>query len=354
MTGNVRVSIDVSLAPAEAFDTLVDELVIALDKLGLKFDASPGGSIMEGNFLVGTVKVWRPGESISFTWRPKSWEDQQNGLNVIFRASDGGTNVTIESREWNRIVSDDGKELLGWFASEVAGPLINASAPNRLGDWITDRIARHPSGSRARGVYRSPTYHYPNFFAILDRLSLQPDDYLLDVGCGGGAFLYEAMKSGCRAAAVDHSADMVRVAKDVNQEAISQRMLSIEKSEADSLPFADRTFTCAVMTGVLGFIPDPLAAFKEIFRVLRPAGRLMVFTSTKKLKGTPAAPEPAASRLRFYEDLELENLGKQAGFASVRVEHPSLYEYAKKAGVPESDLVLFSGTDGDQLLVVRK
>ena len=58
-------------------------------------------------------------------------------------------------------------ELAGWFAGEVAAPFLRATAPAALGDWLTDRRARRPSGKQARGVYRDPTYHYPNFRVIL-------------------------------------------------------------------------------------------------------------------------------------------------------------------------------------------
>jgi hypothetical protein len=72
------------------------------------------------------------------------------------------------------------------------------------------------------------------------------------------------------------------------------------------------------------------------------------------LSGTPAAPEPIASRLHFYEDSELQNIARLAGFAEASVEHPSLFEFAKRAGVAESDLDLFRGTNSSQLLVARK
>ncbi len=108
------------------------------------------------------------------------------------------------------------------------------------------------------------------------------------------------------------------------------------------------------MTGVLGFLPDASRTFNEISRVLAAPGRLVAFTGLKSLRGTPAAPEPMASRLRFYEDGELVDLARRAGFATARVEHPSLFEYAKKAGAPKSDLNLFKGTGGSQLLVAHK
>src|SRR5208283_1045170 len=116
-------------------------------------------------------------------------------------------------------------------------------------DWITDRRARRPSGPQSRATYRDPLYHRPNFKAILAVLKLRPDDYLLEVGCGGGAFLHDALQSGCKAAAIDHSPDMVRLAREINHEAIQKGRLEIREGDAGSLPYSDAIFTCAVMTG---------------------------------------------------------------------------------------------------------
>jgi ubiquinone/menaquinone biosynthesis C-methylase UbiE len=147
---------------------------------------------------------------------------------------------------------------------------------------------------------------------------------------------------------------MVRLAREVNREAISQNRLEIRQGEADSLPYPDGTFTCAVMTGVLNFIPDPLKALSEIRRVLAGGGRLVLFTGSKELRGTPAAPEPIASRLHFYEDQELEELARVAGFEEAKVERPDFEQFAREVGIPEEFLGLFKGRAGGQLLVARK
>jgi SAM-dependent methyltransferase len=354
--GSVRVSVNVSLKPREAFDELVDELKTVLRYHGMSLDSpSIASRIMEGNTEVGIVQEARPGERLSLVWHPKSWEKNvASQLIVTFSSTDNGTEVVVEQRGWDRVLGDEKKELLGWFTGEVVASLLVASAPSRLGDWVTDRNARRPSGERSRGVYSNPVYHWPNFFAILDVLKLGPSDHLLEVGCGGGAFLHEALKSGCRASAIDHSLDMVRLATEANRESIAGNRLKIEAGEADSLPFPDGTCTCAVMTGVLGFLPDALKAFQEVYRVLGNSGRFVAYTGSKALRGTPAAPEPAASRIHFYEDEELEGLARSAGFAIAKVDHPLLFEYAKRAGVPESDIGLFKGTAASQLLVARK
>lgn len=356
MAGSVRTVVDVSLKPKQAFRAFVDELSLGLETHGMKIVGRARGSrIMEGGVEVGTIDEWSPGERVALTWRPKSWEPGAMGrITMTFAARGSGTRITLESRGWGNIVGDDGRELLGWFAGEVAAPFLSASSPGRFGDWITDRRARRPSGAGSRKVYANPVYHWPNFLAILDVLQLRPDDSLVEVGCGGGAFLHETLKSGCKASAIDHSVDMVRLATRTNHSSVAAGHLRVELGDAEKLPYPSGKFTCAVMTGVLPFVPNPADAFAEVFRVLRSGGRFVMFTGSKELRGTPAAPEPVASRIHFYEDHELMDMARGAGFYEVMVEHPSLYEAAKKTGVPKADLEMFRGTSGSQLLVCRK
>ncbi len=87
--------------------------------------------------------------------------------------------------------------------------------------------------------------------------------------------------------------------------------------------------------------------------MLAKSGRLVLFTGSRELRGTPAAPEPMASCLRFYEDEELEQLAKEAGFLEARVDQPDLEAYAREGEVPEQYLKLFEGRGG-QLLLARK
>ncbi len=160
-------------------------------------------------------------------------------------------------------------------------------------------------------------------------------------------------RSSARAAAIDHSRDMIGVATEANRQAVEEGRLEILEADAGSLPFADETFSCAVMTGVFNFFSDPLTPLREIHRVLAQGGRLVVFTSGKELRNTPAAPEPVASRIFFHENKELQALAEDAGFAPVKVFSPDLSKYAAEVGVPEEHVGLFEGTGG-QLLVAWK
>lgn len=350
---SVRISIEIALAPAVAFDVLIEELATALVQRGMSLEAGTNGRVIQGELEVGRVVEWLPGERVVLQWHQADWKTEElTDVEVRLEPVDGSTRVTLEHRGWGGLIGDP-RELAGWFASEVAAPLLQATAPAGLGNWLTDRRARRPSGAQARAVYRDPLYHYPNFHVILEELALTSGDYLIEVGCGGGMLLKEALKSGCRAAAIDHSPDMVRLAQEVNHDAVAEGRLAVKQASADHLPFSDATFTCAAMTGVLGFLPDPIAALREIRRVLGEGGRLVVLGSDSMWRGTPAAPEPMASRLRFYGDDELRRLALEAGFDRADVVRRALLPFARKVGVPQEHLALFAGPGAPFLLAQK-
>ncbi len=182
-----------------------------------------------------------------------------------------------------------------------------------LEDWLTDRVARRPGGDRAREVYGAEDVHDFARRAILDALALGPGDRLLELGCGGGLLLRDALATGAVATGLDHSEDMVALAR------LRAPGAEVVLGSAEALPFPDAAFSAAAMSIVLMFLPDPVAALRECRRVLEPGGRLAVYTSAPALRGTPAAPEPIASLACFYEDAELAALAERAGFARVMV-----------------------------------
>ena len=343
--------LELPLSPNEVFSALVEELTTSLANHGLTLQPGAGGNFRGDDAQLARITAWEPGELMRFEWHAADWNDHPSEVELRVEATSQGSRATLSHRGWAGIIGG-GTEAAGWFAGEVAAPFLRAITPARLGDWITDRRARRPSGAGSRGMYREPVYHYPNFKVMLAELALKPNDHLIEIGCGGGAMLNEALKSGCRAAAIDHSLEMVQTARQTNAQAVAEGRLVVEQSSADHLPFPDAKFTAAAMTGVLGFLPDAVAAFREIRRVLREGGRMVVMGADPAMRGTPAAPEPIASRLHFYTDEKLRQLAVDAGFSEAQVIRRNLLEYAREAGVPEEHLALFNNPA--PFLIARK
>lgn len=351
------------LEPEPAFDLLVSELTTALRNSGVRLEPGPGGRLFQsspggGEQEFARVTAWEPGKKIAMDWSPVDLGLDSPSVSVLyhFERTDGGTKISVQYADWPASTPlHDGPERVGWFASGVLLPVLQATTPVGFGDWWTDRVARRPSGARARGTYADPLYHRPNFLLILERLHLSANDRLLEVGCGGGAFLKDALASGCRAWAIDHSPEMVRLAQEQNRQAIDEKRLEVREADAHQLPFPDALCTCAVTTGSFGFWDRPVVALAEIRRVLLPGGRFVLFTGTKELRGTPAAPEPVASRVHWYEDAELEALAKAAGFVDIRVDRPDQARFARAAGLPPEAVQFFaSGPPSGQLLQARR
>jgi SAM-dependent methyltransferase len=185
----------------------------------------------------------------------------------------------------------------------------------RFEAWLVDRVARRPSGARARNVYGAEDVHDFARRAILEALALGPGDHLLEVGCGGGLLLRDALGTGARATGVDHSEEMVDLARHLAPDA------EVLLAGAERLPFAAQTFTALAMSAVFFFLADPVAVLRECRRVLRPAARVAIFTTAPELVGTAAAPEPIASHGHFYEDVELVQLAQRAGLRAVGVDN---------------------------------
>src|SRR5205814_9911711 len=120
-------------------------------------------------------------------------------------------------------------------------------------DRMTDRIARRPHGRKARETYGAADAHSFLWEPVLEALALGSDDRLLDVGCGGGAFLRRARESGCAITGLDHSRDMVRVAR-------AKTGARIELGAAETMPFVDREFTAVSCLVAFFFFPEPVAA----------------------------------------------------------------------------------------------
>ncbi len=107
----------------------------------------------------------------------------------------------------------------------------------------------------------------------LDHVELAPGQCLLDLGCGTGLMLkrLERRQPDARLMGADLSPDMLAIARE--RLAPSTALL---RAAMESLPLADRSVDLLVSTSVFHFVRDPTAAVREMYRVLKPGGRLVL------------------------------------------------------------------------------
>lgn len=101
---------------------------------------------------------------------------------------------------------------------------------------------------------------------------------VLDIGCGAGVdTLVAAILAGPsgKAVGIDLTAEMLARARE-NLRKTSIENVSFQKASAEELPFPEQSFDVVISNGVFNLVPDKLKALKEVWRVLKPDGRLMM------------------------------------------------------------------------------
>jgi arsenite methyltransferase len=166
----------------------------------------------------------------------------------------------------------------------------------KLVSQIYDRVAREPRENFH--FHRGPEYacrmlrYNPEELATIPAEStasfagvgnphrigpIDPGDIVLDVGCGAGMDLMLAARrigpSG-KAIGVDMTPSMLELAKRGALKAGLWENIEVRRGIAEELPVETDSVDVVISNGVLNLSPDKDRAFGEIYRVLRPGGRL--------------------------------------------------------------------------------
>jgi SAM-dependent methyltransferase len=159
--------------------------------------------------------------------------------------------------------------------------------PRGLLGWLGGRVMARTNRDASRWV--------------VDLLGIGPGTRVLEVGCGPGVGLTEALARGAAlVCGVDPSEVMLNQARARNAAALAERRVELRLASADSLPFDESSFDVAFAVNSVQVWPDPVAGLKEVRRCLRPGGRVaLAFTSY----AGPLPHDPAA----LLEDAEFDD-----------------------------------------------
>ena len=109
---------------------------------------------------------------------------------------------------------------------------------------------------------------------IADLLEPRQGDTILDAGCGTGVFTIDFLTAGARVIGLDISVPMLCFAL----KKASGYPLSPVRGDIQHLPFKDNSFDKVASITALEFVADARRVVDELFRVVRPGGRVVVAT----------------------------------------------------------------------------
>ena len=152
-------------------------------------------------------------------------------------------------------------------------------------------------------------------------MSQAPGTRVLEVGVGTGLNL-SLYPRGCHVTGIDFSARMLEHA----EERIAREQLdaSLFQMDAADLRFPDDSFDVVYAPYVISVVPDPVTVLREMRRVCRPGGRLIILNHFRSTGAVLSRVErwlsPMTVHVGFRADLDREALFAEAGLTPEVVE----------------------------------
>jgi phosphatidylethanolamine/phosphatidyl-N-methylethanolamine N-methyltransferase len=153
-------------------------------------------------------------------------------------------------------------------------------------------------------------------------MGIKPGDRILEVGVGTGinTSLYPR---NCQVTGIDLSTSMLEKARErVKREAL--RNVRLLEMDAASLTFANDSFDIVYAPYLVSVVPDPVQVVKEMRRVCRPGGRIIILNHFRSanviLSRIERAISPFTVHIGFKSDLDLPGFLAQADLQPISIE----------------------------------
>src|SRR5215213_6932399 len=202
------------------------------------------------------------------------------------------------------------------FGSDVATRALSVTAVES--DFV-ERVYE-----RLASVYDltfGPTLH-PGRLQARDRMVISPGDRILEVGVGTGinASLYP---SNCHITGIDLSTSMLDKARErVARQGL--RNIRLLEMDAGNLTFADDAFDIVYAPYLVSVVPDPVQVVREMRRVCRPGGKIIILNHFRSanaiLSRLERAISPFTVHVGFKSDLDLPGFLAQAELQPISIE----------------------------------
>lgn len=151
--------------------------------------------------------------------------------------------------------------------------------------------------------------------AWLHALPLSTAAQALDVGCGAGLMTVAMAGRGLNVTATDSSPEMIAQCERRVRAAGLDGHVAVARADAHALPFADGSFDLVVAIGLLPWLHDPAGGVRELVRVTRPDGWIIVTADNRRRLNRLIEPResPVLAPLRVARRRHRERRGRMPG-----------------------------------------
>jgi ubiquinone/menaquinone biosynthesis C-methylase UbiE len=165
--------------------------------------------------------------------------------------------------------------------------------------------------------------HKPLTLWGLTQVKIAPDYVILDVGCGGGKTVNRLAQRAPlgKVFGIDYSADMVEYSRKVNKKLIAESRVEIVEATVEKTGFPNDFFDLVTAVETYYFWPSFSNALKEIRRVLKPTGKLLIVNEMVKdgLYEIKNAKMIEKTHVHLIPLEEIKNAVQAVGFVAFRV-----------------------------------
>lgn len=156
----------------------------------------------------------------------------------------------------------------------------------------------------------------------LSHVSIEKDFSILDVGCGGGRAIAKlaAVAPASQVCGIDYSRASVAASRSRNRQAIVHGQVEIQQGSVSQLPFPDDSFNLVTAVETHYYWPNLIADLREILRVLKPGGRLLILAEAYRRRSVePTSLVMRSLRASFLTKDQHRELFEQAGYAEIQM-----------------------------------
>ena len=183
--------------------------------------------------------------------------------------------------------------------------------------------ARNPKGFWGKMMIRNMN---KNHFEVtgwgLSHCDFKPTDVTLDVGCGGGITVNRISKMVQKAYGVDYSELAVNKAEKLNKKQIKSGKAEFCKAGVSHLPFDNNMFDVVTAVETYYFWPDKLNDLKEILRVLKTGGKLVMVFEMCRVEDNPDKWQEVEEliNIKSVTEQEITDILKEAGYVNIKTD----------------------------------